>query len=381
MEQFTAMSKTLATALMLFMAAGALPAAQSPDASATDSADSYYQFMLGLHLEMSGDAAGAAAAYERAEKLDPASAEIPAALAALYARLNRSGNAIAAGERAVKADPRNPEANWILGNLYSNLFEQPMTSTADRLNYAQKAVACLERANPNAHPSVPMMLGRLYLANRQFDRAIALLGPFVAEQPDQSEAVALLAEAYEATNRNPEAVALLEKSVEDAPELYTTLAQMYESTGRWQDAAKAYQGAVADRPQSLPLRSQWATALLKAGDARRARQVLEEGAAGNSRNAGALYLLAEAERRLRDYPAAEATTRKLIALDPRNMMAPRVLAQIFEDQHEQQKIVGLLEPIVTGRFRTADANEIADESFRGLYFDLASAYEQLKQFD
>ena len=225
------------------------------------------------------------------------------------------------------------------------------------------------------------MLGRLYLANRQFDKAILLLTPLISEQPDQIEAVALLAEAYEATNRDADAVALLEKSVEDAPELYSTLAQVYESSGRWREAARAYEGAVEDRPQSLPLRSQWATALLNSGDAKRARQVLEDGSAGNSRNGRALYLLAEAQRRTHDYAAAEATARKLIALDSKNMSAPRELAQILRDQHDYQKVVGVLEPIVTARFRTADAGEMADESFRGVYFDLVGAYEQLKQYD
>ena len=314
-------------------------------------------------------------------RLDPQSAEIPAALAALYARLNRQTDAIAAGERAVKADPTNPEANWILGNLYSRMVDLPATPNQERLSYATRAIANLERADANAHPGVPLMLGRLYLANRQFDKAIALLVPFINEQPDQSEAVALLAEAYEATDRDADAVALLEKAVEDSPELYSTLAQMYEDTGRWREAAKAYEGAVEARPQSLPLRSQWATALLNAGDAQRAREVLEAGGAGTSRNSRALYLLAEAQRRTHDAAAAEATARKMIALDAKSLVGPRVLAQVFGDQHEYQKIVGALEPIVSARLRTADAADMSDEAFRGAYFDLVSAYEQLKQYD
>jgi tetratricopeptide (TPR) repeat protein len=374
------MPKSFAVAAMLLFAAASV-AAQSSGAQPAGDGGAYYQFVLGLHLETAGDAAGAVAAYQRAEKLDPQSAEVPAALAALYARMNRSTDAVAAGERAVKAGPTNPEANWILGNLYANMIERPNTRTEDRLAYTQKAIANLERANSNAHPGVPVMLGRLYLANRQFDKAVSLLGPIVIEQPDQIEAVALLAEAYGATGRDAEAIALLEKSVEDAPELYSTLAQAYESSGRWRDAARAYQGAVEDRPQSLPLRSQWATALLNSGDAKRAREVLEEGAVGNSRNGRALYLLAEAQRRTRDYAAAEATARKLVALDPKNLSAPLELAQVFRDQHEYQKIVGVLEPLVTARLRTADANDLADESFRGLYFDLVGAYEQLKQYD
>ena len=156
------------------------------------------------------------------------------------------------------------------------------------------------------------MLGRLYIADGQFDKAIAMLAPFVTEQPDQVEAVAMLAEAYQATDRDAEAIALLEKSVEDAPELYSTLGQVYQDAGRWTDAARAYAGAVEERPQSLPLRSQWATALLNVGDAQRAREVLEAGSAGNSRNPRALYLLSEAQRRTRDFAAAEVTARRLI---------------------------------------------------------------------
>jgi tetratricopeptide (TPR) repeat protein len=380
MEQSMKMRKRLVMTLCVLLAAASRVAAQSAGAQ-PDQGGAYYQFIYGLHLEMSGDAAGATSAYERAEKMDPQSAEIPAALAALYARLNRPADAIAAGERAIKADPDNPEANWILGNLYTRMVELPNTPAQDRLSYAQKAMVNLERANADAHPAVPVMLGRLYLADRQYDRAISLLAPFIVEQPDQVEAVALLAEAYEAADRDADAVALLEKSVEDSPELYSTLAQVYENTGRWRDAAKAYEGAVDDRPQSLPLRSQWATALLNSGDARRAREVLEEGSAGSSRNSRALYLLAEAQRRTRDYPAAEATARKLMALDAKNMAAPRELAQIFEDQHDYQKVVSLLDPIVSARFRAADAGGMADEGFRSVYFDLVSAYEQLKQYD
>jgi len=208
-----------------------------------------------------------------------------------------------------------------------------------------------------------------------------MLVPVVADQPDEVEAVAMLAEAYQATNRDADAIALLEKSVEDAPELFSTLGQVYQDAGRWNDAARAFAGAVGERPQSLPLRSQWATALLNVGDAQRARAVLEEGSAGNSRNQRALYLLSEAQRRTRDYAAAEVTARRLISLDARALGGPRQLAQIFFDQNEYQKAVALLEPIVTARLGAADAADLASDTFRSMYFDLAVAYEKLRQFD
>jgi tetratricopeptide (TPR) repeat protein len=261
------------------------------------------------------------------------------------------------------------------------MAEMPTTRDTDRRTYSQRAVENLEKANRNAHPGVPMMLGRLYLTDHQYDKAIALLVPFVTEQPDQVEAVALLAEAYQATDRDADAIQLLEKSVVDSPELYSTLGEVYQDQGRWSDAAKAYEGAVQERPQFLPLRTQWATALLNSGDAQRAREVLEEGSAGNSRSTRALYLLSEAQRRTRDFAAAEVTARRLIALDARALGGPRQLAQIFRDQNEHQKIVTLLEPIVTPRLKAADAADLTSETFRGLYFDLAAAYESLRQFD
>jgi tetratricopeptide (TPR) repeat protein len=363
---------------MLLVACGS---AFAQTKAADPAGGAYYEFMLGLHLESQGDNAGASAAYQRAERLDPRSAEIPAALAELYARMNRPTDAIAAGERAVKADPANPEANWILGSLFARMSELPNSREADRHAFGQRAIANLEKANRNAHPAVPMMLARLYITHRQYDKAVALLEPFIIEQPDQVEAVALLAESYQQTDRDAEAIALLEKSVEDSPELYSTLGQVYQDAGRWHDAARAFEGAVDERPQSLPLRSQWATALLNAGDAHRAREVLEAGSAGNSRSQRALYLLSEAQRRTGDYAAAEVTARRLMALDARALSGPRQLALIFLDQKEHEKVITLLEPIITPRLRAADAADLTNDAFRGAYFDLATAYERLRQYD
>ena len=374
------MQKSIVGLLTLFLGASSA-VAQTKPAPADAAGGAYYEFMMGLHLETQGDGPGASAAYQRAERLDPTSAEIPAALAELYARLNRPADAIAAGERAVKANPTNPEANWILGSLYARMSEMPNTRPADRRTYTERAIVNLEKANRNAHPSVPTMLGRLYIPDSQFEKAIAMLVPVVADQPDQVDAVAMLAEAYQATNRDAEAIALLEKSVQDAPELFSTLGQVYQDAGRWSDAARAFAGAVGERPQSLPLRSQWATALLNVGEAQRARDVLEEGSAGSSRNQRALYLLSEAQRRTRDFAAAEVTARRLISLDARALGGPRQLAQIFFDQNEYQKVVALLEPIVTARLGAADAADLASDTFRSMYFELAVAYEKLRQFD
>src|SRR4026208_200864 len=86
------MQKLLVVAFMLFaVATSAFAQTKAAPADAAGGAD--YEFMMGLPFELQGDGAGATAAYLRAERLDPTSAEIPAALAELYARLNRPAEA------------------------------------------------------------------------------------------------------------------------------------------------------------------------------------------------------------------------------------------------------------------------------------------------
>src|SRR3990170_3236947 len=103
--------KTSFVALVVLFAGVSSAFAQAKMGAAEAAGGAYYEFMMGMQLEMQGDGPGATAAYLRAERLDPTSAEIPAALAELYARLNRPADAPAAGERAVQAKPPHTPAH------------------------------------------------------------------------------------------------------------------------------------------------------------------------------------------------------------------------------------------------------------------------------
>src|SRR5262245_34558425 len=139
MEQSIETMRELLFVLLVLLTGSAALSAQAKLNPPEEAGGAYFEFVLGLHLESMGDAQGATAAYLRAEKLDPQSAEIPAALAELYARMNRPTDAVAAGERALKADSSNPEANWILGSLFARMAELPTTTDADRQTYARRA--------------------------------------------------------------------------------------------------------------------------------------------------------------------------------------------------------------------------------------------------
>src|SRR5262245_17072145 len=90
---------------------------------ADPAAQALYEFMMARRLESSGDDAGALAALERARKLDPKAAEIPAEIAGYYYRQNKPAEAVAAAEQALKLDNTNVEAHNVLGTVYSTWAE------------------------------------------------------------------------------------------------------------------------------------------------------------------------------------------------------------------------------------------------------------------
>ena len=104
---------TLAALLSAPAAPAAAQAAQTTSGPADGGAG--YYFLLGRHLESEGKIDEAIAAHRKAIELAPASAELRAELAGLYARQDRAREALDTAEAALRIDPANREANRILG--------------------------------------------------------------------------------------------------------------------------------------------------------------------------------------------------------------------------------------------------------------------------
>ncbi|HTH25117.1 MAG TPA: tetratricopeptide repeat protein, partial [Vicinamibacterales bacterium] len=109
-----------ASAVVLIVLA-ATPALGQTIASAPQDAkaQAQFEFMMGRRMESAGDPAGALASLERARKLDPEAAEIPAEIAGYYYRQNRPTDAVTAAQQALKIDKNNVEAHNILGTVFS----------------------------------------------------------------------------------------------------------------------------------------------------------------------------------------------------------------------------------------------------------------------
>ena len=362
------------------------PAARPPQAAgaADQKAEAYYQFLLGRYLEDGGNVEEAIKAYEAASRLDPDSADALAELSALYARqLNRNRDAIATAEKALKVDPDNVEAHRVLGALYAQLAQsgaedRPAAGAGDSARQAIEHLEAVQRARGSAiDPGSQLALAHLYVKTGAFDKAVPVLTRFRELEPDVSDAVTLLAQAYTGAGQLSEAAAMLKNVVADQPQFYPTLAEIYERQQRWGDAADAYQKAAGNSPRNYGLKMRWAYALLNAdgpGQPERARDLLAEVVRDNPADGQALFLLAEAQRRTNDLDGAEATARRLIAVNPKGTSGPYVLAGVFEQRGQYQRVVDTLQPIVS-------SGAAEDSDLKSLLVRLASAYEELGQFD
>ena len=109
-----------ARAVVLILATATPSVAQTAASAPQDpKAQAQFEFMMARRMESAGDMPGALASLERARKLDPEAAEIPAEIAGYYYRQNKPTEAIAAAEQALKIDQDNVEAHSVLGNVFS----------------------------------------------------------------------------------------------------------------------------------------------------------------------------------------------------------------------------------------------------------------------
>jgi tetratricopeptide (TPR) repeat protein len=388
--------KTLVLVVALGMTtslAAAQTRGQRPAAGASTDrvAEAYNQFLLGHRLEESDDDNGAIAAYKRAMELDPLAADIPAELGALYLRQNKAQEAMNAAEASLKLSPTNREANRVLGTIYAAMSEagqetgrgRPAARTDENLTKAIRYLeVAAEKSAGESDPNVRATLARLYVRAGAFDKAIPLLTELVNEEPGWQDGPMMLVEAYSGAGRGKEAIAWLEERTEDDPRLLPALADFYERERRWPEAASTYARVLQRLPRNNDIKTRYAAALLNAGgrdNIVKARDALKEVTSGaRTPEARPLYLLSQAQRRLGEGADAEASARRVIALNAKSPWGYYALAEALEARRAYQAVVDELSPVVA-EFRGRSADRSFDVTV--LLPHLGFAYQELGQFD
>jgi tetratricopeptide (TPR) repeat protein len=379
--------------LLLVAATPALASASAPgdggqavaSAPPDPKAQAQFEFMMARRMESSGDTAGALASLERARKLDPGAAEIPAEIAGYYYRQNRPTDAVAAAEQALKIDKDNVEAHNILGTVYSSWAEgaTPPAAGQSPVSTRDAAIAHLTAIQNTplmaTNPNLQMTLGRLQLRAGRADLAVPILEKVAAQAPWSPQPLLLLYEAQVSQGKLDDAERSLAQAAEVDPRYFAQLGQFYERQGKWEDSAAAYGEAIgSSRQPSRDLQIRYAAVLINTETgAAKARQILSDLLKTSPNDTRLLYMLSTAERSSGDEKSAEATARKIVSLDSTSVSGLRALVAVLFDRFEYKQIVEVVTPLVKDPSR-AKGREIEGAA---VLVQLGIAQQQLANWD
>lgn len=371
-------------AFVLMLAATPAPA-QPAAAPAEAKAQALFEFLMARRMEASGDAAGALAALERARRLDPDAAEIAAEIAGYYSRQNRSAEAVDAAEAALALDKDNVEAHHVLAMIYSawaDGAERPAaghTPASSRTAAIGHLTAIQGTPLMATNPNLQMTLGRLQLRSGKADVAIPILEKVAQQVPWAAEPLILLYEAQATLGRLDEAGQTLLAAAQINPRYWQTLGQFHERRDNWPDAAAAYAEAIAASPKpNRDVQIRYAAALINVdGGAGKARDVLNDMLKTSPNDTRLLYLLSMAEREDGDGAAAEATARRILAIDPTSVTGLRALVSVFFDRFDYTQVAAVAAPFVKDLSR-AKGRELEGAA---VLVQAGIAHQQLAQWD
>jgi tetratricopeptide (TPR) repeat protein len=372
-------------ALVLLVTAGSAFGQATAAAPLDPKAQAQYEFMMARHLEATGDNAGALASLERARKLDPQAAEIPAEIAGYYHRQNRPTDAVAAAEQALKLDHTNVEAHHVLGTVFSAWADggapppPGQTPASIRASAIEHLSAIQNSPLMATNPNLQMTLGRLHLRDGKADLAVPILERVAAQVPWSPQPFLLLYEAQLSRGKLEEAEQSLVQAAEIDPRYYAQLGQFYERQGSWADSAAAYAEAIAGaRQPSRDLQLRYAAALINTdGGGAKAREVLGDLLKASPNDTRVLYMLSTAERSSGDDQAAEATARKIMSIDPANLAGLRALVAVLFDRFEFKQVVDVVAPLAK------EPSRAKGREFEGaaVLVQLGIAQQQLANWD
>ena len=370
-------------------AQGASPR-QSPARAATPSSttgEAYFEFMRARHLEDADDIDGAMVALDRAAALDPASADVQAERASLFAQQNKGVEARDAAQKALAIDPGNVEAHRIMALVLSAWAEGaatlPAGETPERLRNEALTHFDAIKAAPATSTDLNLMVthGRTLLRAGRLDEAASILQAVTTQAPYAAEPFALLAEAQAQKGQLADAAKSLLSAAEINPRYFVSLGDLYERAERWAAAAGAFGRAVESvRSPTRELRLRHINALLKAPGgvgAERALEALKPLLVSAPDDARLLLLQSTALRLSGDAGQAATVARQVLAQSPNNVAAMSALATALGSRYQFREVTEALAPLVT---QPAIVRASRGEAVPAL-LQLSLAHQQLAQYD
>ncbi|HZF25781.1 MAG TPA: tetratricopeptide repeat protein, partial [Steroidobacteraceae bacterium] len=264
---------------------------------------------------------------------------------------------------ALQIDPQDVEARYLSGQV------------AEKLGNLRDAIGLYQSVidTDPLYTKAVASLGRLYVLGGVPDRALQLVGPALAKgedanlltvrgaarlqtgdaqgaladatravalEPNNSNAVALLAGIYQRSGEGAKAVALLNEAVRREPgssDLHQVLGQLYLQLGDKQGAERELQEVVKLNPQQLTHRYRLAAFYASIKEPAKAEATLREAVKSAPVAAEPKIALAEFLVSRGDRKGAEEELGRFIAADPENADLSFGLARLYESGNQLER--------------------------------------------
>jgi len=306
-------------------------------------------YLRGSVAHVTGDLKLAMSFYDKAIALDPKHTEALVARAGLLIDLGRFADARRDVVELSKSSAKDPRGAYLKSLLDEHdgdaagaraalttvtALLDPVPIEAFRYRpqvlmlggLAHYALGEREKAKPyllsvqRTQPTSPVskLLAQIYLGEKNIDGAIEALDQYLKGQPNDSQALLLLASAHFSQGRNARAAQLMQDALktQDDPSMRTMLGLSLAGGGKFGDAVKELEAAFAKDPKQLQAGMALTTLYLQSSQAARAVAVANKLAAQFPDNPGVHNLLGVALARNGDAATARAAFEKALKIDP-----------------------------------------------------------------
>ncbi len=364
----------------------ALAAADKAVALAPEFGDGHY--LRGTVLHVQGNLAGAQAAYDKALAINPTHTEALISRGGLLIDLGRLDAAQRDVDELLRSSKREPRGQFLRAVIAEKKKDSATSKAAlnevvvllDRapveffryrpqilmlggqahygLGQKEKAKPYLE-ALQRVQPGGPgaKLLALIFLSEGNLDRGIEALDGYLRGQPNDAQALQLLASAHMSQGRYARSAQLIQEALRasDQPQLRSLLGLSLVNAGKTADAVKELETTVKKDPTQAQAATALATIYMQSNRAKDAVRVAEGLLKLQAGNPGVLNLVGQARAAAGDGPGARAAFEQAAAADPK-FAAPRVnLARLDRAERAYDKAVARLDAVLRADDKDLDA--------------------------
>jgi tetratricopeptide (TPR) repeat protein len=293
--------------LLLLDSDPAVAVAPFDRAVALQPAQSRPRFFLGYARERAGDLAGAAAAYEGAEKLDPRDYEVAFAYGRTLLLLKRAVQAEGKFRRALDIKPDSAPARLGLANCLA----------AQEKPEAAAAFSSYLELRPDDR-AARLDLARLLFNQKDFTGALAALDAAESGQPASADGLKLRAEVLVAQSRWDDALGIMQRILTLEPRdptLRVRLGRVYLRKRDYASAERELKTALTLDPQSADVLRELSATYYLVGNCPAVLDVLDQLGRREEPSVGSWFVRATCYDKLERVGEALAAYRKFIELD------------------------------------------------------------------